>query len=101
MIAIAATGETIDSRISDHAGRCPCYLLFDRTGVFIEAITNPSEESTGHAAPIAANFLARKGVTTLIAANFGQKMISELESLDIKHIIMDGKVRQALANLMG
>ena len=40
-IAIAATSPQTDARVSNHAARAPCYLLFDEKGKPLEVLSNP------------------------------------------------------------
>jgi predicted Fe-Mo cluster-binding NifX family protein len=98
-IAVASEGECVDSPISDKAARSPYYLLFALTGEFIAAVANPCAEAAGPAAPAAARYLAEQGVGLLVAAEFGHKLLSELDSLGIRHITMSGEADGAVAGI--
>ena len=94
--AIASTGESKESMVSDQAARCLFYLLFERSEGILKAVENPYSNATGRAAPQAVQFLANMGVTTVIAEKYGEKMISELDSRKIGHLTVKGSVEKAL-----
>jgi predicted Fe-Mo cluster-binding NifX family protein len=95
-IAVASDGKTVKSSVSNMAAKCPYYLLFDGTGTLTEVIDNPYKNASGGAGPSAAHFLAQKGVTMLIAENFGSKMIHALKSQDISHLQFEGTAGDAV-----
>ncbi|MBW2651094.1 MAG: hypothetical protein JRC66_08855, partial [Deltaproteobacteria bacterium] len=84
-IAVASGDKTAKTSVSNEAAKCPYYLIFDSEGKLTEVIDNPYKNASGGAGPSAANFLAQKGVTIIIAGNFGSKMINTLESKGIAH----------------
>lgn len=94
--AIASNGAAIESNISDQAARAPFYLLFDQSGNLLKALKNPYSDTGGRAAPQAAQFLAKVGVTKLIAERFGHKMISELAAKGIGCLESEGSVVSAI-----
>ena len=95
-IAVAANDKTIEASVSNEAARCPYYLIFDSKGELIEVIDNPYGDASGGAGPSAANFLAKRGVTMVIAMDFGSKMINTLESKGIAHFEFKGSVGDAV-----
>jgi len=99
-IAIASTGDTRKSSVSDQAARCPYYLIFDRSGSLLEAIANPCKDVAGSAAPKAAQLLAGKEVKMVIAEQFGKKLTSELEAKGICYIRLEGSVEKALKRVL-
>ncbi|GAI85154.1 unnamed protein product, partial [marine sediment metagenome] len=62
----------------------------------IEIIDNPYRDASGGAGPSAANFIAQRGVTTVIAVNFGWKMINTLKNKGIAHFEFEGGVDDAV-----
>ena len=78
-IAVASSGKTVTASVSDLAAHCPYYLIFDRAGKLREVIDNPYKDVSGGAGPSAADFLAQKGVTIVIAETFGYKMINAMK----------------------
>jgi len=99
-IAVAAGGKTSKASVSNRAARCPYYLIFDSKGALIEVIDNPYGDESGRAGPSAANFLARTGVTIVIAGNFGSKMINTLKSNGITHFEFKGSVGDAVKSVL-
>ena len=85
-IAVASTGQEKNSAISQQAGRAPFFLFFDDRGNFFETVANPANDKSRNAGPRAASFLADKGVTLVIAGDFGTKMKQVLEEHHIKYI---------------
>lgn len=77
--AVAAEGKNSDARISVQAARCPWFLFFDGQGNLVEAVANPHQRTPGGAGPQAADFLADKGIQTVIAGEVGGKMADALK----------------------
>ncbi len=61
-----------------------------------EVIDNPYKNASGGAGPSAADFLAQRGVTIVIAGSFGSKMINALESKGVVHFESKGSVGDAV-----
>jgi predicted Fe-Mo cluster-binding NifX family protein len=77
--AVAAEGQGPDAQVSAQAARCPWFLFFDARGNLVEAVANPYQQAAGGAGPQAADFLAAKGIQTVIAGEFGPKMAVALK----------------------
>jgi len=99
-IAVASTGDSRKSSVSDQAARCPYYLIFECSGSLLEAIVNPCKEMAGPAASKAAQLLAEKNVKMVIAGQFGNRMARELEDKGICHVQLSGKVEKALKRIL-
>ena len=95
-IAVASSDKTAKASVSNEAAKCPYYLIFDSEGKLTEVIDNPYGDASGGAGPSVANFLAQRGVTIIIAGNFGSKMINTLESKGIAHFEFKGSVNDAV-----
>ena len=95
-IAVASSGKTEKASVSDRAARCPYYLIFDSKGELIEVVDNPYADASGGAGPSAANFLAKTGVTMIIAGNFGSKMTNVLKNNGITPFGFKGSVGDAV-----
>ena len=89
-IAVAADGKSAQASVSNIAAKCPYYLIFNNKGELIEVVDNPYSDASRGAGPLAANFLARRGITTVIAGNFGSKMVNTLENKSIAHFEFKG-----------
>ena len=99
-IAVASNDKTAKASVSNNAAKSPYYLMFDSKGKMIEVIDNPCRDASRGAGPAAANFLARQGVTLVIAGNFGSKMINTLKSKDITYFEFKGRVDDAVKRVL-
>ena len=99
-IAVATTGPEKIAAISQQAGRSLFFLFFDGKGNFLEAAENPSRDRSRNAGPRAALFLADKGVTLVIAGDFGNKMKQVLEEHHIKYIKKTGVANNAVQTII-
>ncbi|MBW1888322.1 MAG: hypothetical protein JRI52_08240 [Deltaproteobacteria bacterium] len=99
-IAVASTGETTTASVSNLAARSPYYLIFDGTGKLIAVLSNPYKDVARGAGPSAANFLAAKSVTIVIAENFGAKMINILKGKLIRCVEFQGHVDEAVRKVV-
>jgi len=99
-IAVASNSKQPTSKVSSLAGRSPCYLIFDDTGKFTEAVKNPYKDEGRGAGSSAANFLFEKGVTVVIAETFGGKMINAIESKDMTYVEFKGNANDAVKKVL-
>jgi len=99
-IAVAADGKSAKASVSNMAAKCPYYLIFNNKGELIEVIDNPYRDASRGAGPSAANFLAQKGVTIVIAGNFGSKMINTLKNKGITHFEFKGRADDAVKRVL-
>jgi predicted Fe-Mo cluster-binding NifX family protein len=99
-IAVASNGKEITSSISNKAGKCPYYLIFDSTGELIESVSNPYKDAQRGAGQQAAHFLANKGVTAVIAETFGDRMIAAMKSNNLDYFQLHGIVRDAVKKVL-
>jgi len=100
VIAVASDGETLKAAVSDVAARCPYFLIVDSKGTLLEAVENPYKDNKGGAGASAANFLAEKNVTIIIAGNFGNKMKDALETNEIAYFAFEGIVEDAIQKIL-
>ena len=100
LIAVASDGETLKAAVSDVAARCPYFLIVDNKGTLLEAVENPYKDNKGGAGAAAANFLAEKNVTIVIAGNFGNKMKDALETNEIAFFEFEGIVEDAIQKVL-
>ena len=63
-IAIATVGDSVTSEISMRAGRAPYYLVFDRNGVFLKSLKNPSQMQGSGASSVVVDLLIKESVKT-------------------------------------
>jgi len=98
--AVASNGEDAMSSISAKAGRYPYYLIFNGTGELIEVVANPYKDAQSGAGQQTADFLAKKGVTVVIAETFGDKMIGAMRSNGTDYFQLHGIVHDAVKTVL-
>jgi len=100
-IAVASNSKDPKSSISSKAGHCPYYLIFNDAGELIEVIANPYKDAQRKAGQQTANFLADKGMTLIIAENFGEKMIGVMRGNGTDYFKLQGIVHDAVKTVLG
>jgi len=93
--AIASKGESIESEISEKAGRASYYLIFENKKL-VETIKNPFATGGGGAGFSVAYMLAEKKVNLVIAGKFGDNMESALKEKGLKFEEKTGKIREII-----
>ena len=99
-VAVASNSKDAASSISNKAGKCPYYLIFNSKGELIEVVANPYKDAQGGAGQQAANFLVNKGVTLIVAENFGDKMIEAMRSNGTDYFKLQGIVHDAVKTVV-
>jgi predicted Fe-Mo cluster-binding NifX family protein len=94
-IAVASDGPEPQT-VSEVAGRAAYFLLFDGSGNFLSAERNPFAGVPGGAGPKVAAFLSGKGVTLVLAEEFGAKMERALISYNMKYIKQAGVAHEVV-----
>jgi len=89
-LAVASDGQEQDANICEQAARAPYFLFFDGHGVFLESVQNPAKDLKGGAGSSASEFLAERGVKTVIAGSFGDKMRQALQEYHIEYLEKKG-----------
>lgn len=90
-IAIASTGKSLEDEVSNVAGRSPYYLIFEND-ILIEKIKNPFVFGGGGAGFGVVKMLFDKGVSLIIAGNFGSNMEFALKEKKMDYKIESGKL---------
>jgi len=95
-IAVASNGNTAASAVSPVAAKSSYFLIFDGKGAFIEALSNPHKNVGGGASALVIDLLSGKGVTTIVAGDFGDKMIAAMKAKRINHLEFKGTAADAV-----
>lgn len=82
-VAITSEGNTLNSIVDPRFGRCAYFAIYDTETKETEFILNPAKDSNEGAGPAAVKFVASKGVKKIIAGEFGGKIKTLLDSLNI------------------
>jgi predicted Fe-Mo cluster-binding NifX family protein len=96
-IAVASNDKTPTASVSRQAGPSPFFQIFDGKGKLIETIANPNKEGGGIAV---AEFLAGKGVTIVVAEEFGSRIIEVMKGKGIKAVAFKGSVEAAVKKIL-
>jgi len=99
-IAVAASSKSAKASVSNIAAKCPYYHIFNNKGKLIEVIDNPYKDASRGAGPLAANFLAQRGIDIIVAESFGSKMINALKNNGKTHFEFKGSVDDAVKRVL-
>jgi predicted Fe-Mo cluster-binding NifX family protein len=66
----------------------------------IEILENPHRETGGGAGPLVANLMAERGVSTLIAQNFGMNIKASLDEKGVNHFEFSGQIGDAVKSVL-
>lgn len=99
-IAVAAEGKGTSSKVSGVAARAPYFLIFDGSGKFLEAVDNPYKTAKRGAGTSVVPFLAQKGVTMVVAGEFGENMIQAMKGKGMEYLEFKGSAEEALKKVL-
>lgn len=85
-IAISSIGDTVESKVDPRFGRCSYFAIYDSVSKSTSFIINPNKDVEEGAGPASVQFVANYGVTKVIAGEFGSKIKSLLNDLNIQMI---------------
>jgi predicted Fe-Mo cluster-binding NifX family protein len=93
-VAITSTGNNLDSTLDQRFGRCAWFVIYDTDSKSIEFIPNPNKDAQEGAGPASVQMVAAKKVSKIISGEFGMKIKSLLDSLQIQMIaIKDSEIK--------
>ncbi|MHC1707887.1 MAG: NifB/NifX family molybdenum-iron cluster-binding protein [Bacteroidales bacterium] len=87
-IAITSTGNTDDSIIDQRFGRCAYFAIYDYDSHLMEFIRNPNRDAEEGAGPASVEFVALHKVSKIVSGEFGMKIRSLLDSLQIQTVVV-------------
>jgi predicted Fe-Mo cluster-binding NifX family protein len=99
-VAVAAEEKTVTAEVSGVAARCPYFLIFGGDGVLVEAVDNPYKAAKGGAGTSVVPFLAQKGVTFVVAGEFGRNMTQAMKAKGIESLEFHGSAEAALKKVL-
>lgn len=88
-IAIASSGNNINSKIDNHLARCAFFLIYDDETKKIEFIENTSNKLPDGAGLAAINLLKKYNVKKIISTDVGYKVKNKLDELKIQIILIN------------
>jgi predicted Fe-Mo cluster-binding NifX family protein len=103
-IAISAENQNgLDSPVSPHFGRCPCFILADVEGQEVKTVTVVDNPYYGNHAPgQVPGFIHSQGANVMLAGGMGRRAVSFFQQYGIEAATgASGTVRQALQGYLG
>jgi len=98
-IAVAANDKIPSAAVSKQAGLAPFFLFFDGKGKMTEAIENPYKDKEG-AGKSVAELLRSKGVTIVVAEEFGGQIVDVMKGKGIKAVASKGSAEEAVQRVL-
>jgi predicted Fe-Mo cluster-binding NifX family protein len=102
-IAISAESKNgLESFVSPHFGRCPCYILVDVEGQEVKAVTAVDNPYYGNHAPgQVPAFIHSQGANVMLAGGMGRRAVDFFQQHGIEVATgASGTVRQALQSYL-
>lgn len=87
-VAIASKGNSTNSTLDRHFGRCSYFVIYDTENESTEIIPNPYADAEENSGPSAVRLLISKTVNKVISAEFGIKIKTLLDSSRIQMIVI-------------
>ena len=91
-IAITSTGNTLDSDLDAHFGRCSYFVFYDTENHGYEFARNDNRDTDEKAGSMAVDFIASKKVEKVISGIFGIKVKSLINDAGIQMITFQKKI---------
>lgn len=88
-VAITSTGNSPESALDSRFGRCSYFVVYDTESQATEFIPNPNKENVEGAGPASVNLVASRGVSKVISGEFGAKVKSIFDSLQIQLVVLN------------
>jgi len=87
-VAITSTGNSPDSKLDSRFGRCSHFVIYDTETKTMEFIPNSNKDNIEGAGPASVQTVASKGVKQVVSGEFGAKVKSIFDSLQIQLIVL-------------
>ncbi|NSW44372.1 MAG: NifB/NifX family molybdenum-iron cluster-binding protein [Bacteroidales bacterium] len=87
-VAIASTGNTLDSNICQQFGRCEYFIIYDTESKATEFIPNPFKDLAEGSGQAALKLVTSRKVSKIISGDFGIKIKPTIDRLKIQMIVL-------------
>lgn len=87
-IAIASTGNTINSKIDKHLARCSYFMIYDTVKKNTEFIENHAKLLSEHAGLEVVELFKKLNIKRIITTDVGYKIKDKLDELKIQIVII-------------
>jgi len=96
-ICISAVASGLDAQVDPRFGRCQYFTIVDTDTMEFESIENANIAASGGAGIQSAQFIASKGVETVLTGNVGPNAYTTLQAAGVKIITgVSGTVREVV-----
>lgn len=85
-VAITSTGNDLGAKMDRRFGRCPFFVIYNLATAGYEIVPNPNVNKLEGAGPAAVQLVAEKGVKKVVSGEFGAKIKSLFDQLQIQLI---------------
>jgi len=102
-IAISAANQNgLDSPVSEHFGRCPCFVLIDVEGQEIKTVISVDNPHYGNHAPgQVPAFISSQGANVMLTGGMGGRAVGFFQQYNIEAVTgASGTARQALQSYL-
>ncbi len=93
-VTITSTGNSLESKLDSHFGRCSYFVIYDTESQSTEFIPNPYKENIEGAGQASVQLIASRGAVKVVSGEFGAKVKSLFDSLKIKLVILKDPERK-------
>jgi predicted Fe-Mo cluster-binding NifX family protein len=83
-VAVTSTGNQPESLIDPRFGRCAYFAVYDTESKDLKFSINPAKDAAEGAGPTAVQFVAQQKVNKVISGDFGVKIKSLFDALNIE-----------------
>ena len=99
----AANNNGLDSRVSEHFGRCPYFIIVEVEGQEVTGVTTVDNPYYGNHAPgQVPTFINSQGAQVMLTGGMGHRAVSFFQQYGIEAVTgASGTVRQALQSYLG
>ncbi len=87
-IAITSTGNSLESQLDSHFGRCSYFVIYDTETRAVEFIPNPNKDRIEGAGPASVQLIASRGSQKVVSGEFGAKVKAIFDSLKMQLIVL-------------
>lgn len=87
-VAIASTGNTLESNIDSSFGRCAWFIIINTEDGGMEFIPNTNRDMEEHAGREAVELVATRNVEMIVSGEFGAKIKPLLDSMHIQMVVI-------------
>jgi predicted Fe-Mo cluster-binding NifX family protein len=87
-VAISSAGNSPESTLDNHFGRCSYFVIYDTETAATEYIPNMHKENIEGCGPASVQFVASRGVKKIVSGEFGAKVKAITDSLQIQLIVL-------------